>query len=90
MLIFSRATWSTCVHDKFVQEHGTPDVIITDPPRAGMHEKLVHKITEMRAPVVVYVSCNPATQARDLNLLKDVYEVTVDTTGRYVSAYPPY
>jgi 23S rRNA (uracil1939-C5)-methyltransferase len=64
-----------CNHG-FVAEHGTPDVVITDPPRAGMHEQLVHKISEMRAPVVVYVSCNPATQARDLNLLNAVYEVT--------------
>ncbi|MBC7826405.1 MAG: 23S rRNA (uracil(1939)-C(5))-methyltransferase RlmD [Chitinophagaceae bacterium] len=63
-------------NDDFVKEQGRPDVIITDPPRAGMHEKLVQKIAEMRAPVVVYVSCNPATQARDLNLFNDVYEVT--------------
>ena len=57
-------------------QHGRPDVIITDPPRAGMHEKLVRKILEMEAPVVVYVSCNPATQARDLALLDEKYEVT--------------
>ncbi|HOA37290.1 MAG TPA: 23S rRNA (uracil-5-)-methyltransferase RumA, partial [Flavihumibacter sp.] len=52
-----------------------PDVIITDPPRAGMHEKLVQKILDMEAPTVVYVSCNPATQARDLNLLDAKYDV---------------
>ena len=63
-------------NDDFVNGQGKPDVVITDPPRAGMHEKLVQKIAEMHAPVVVYVSCNPATQARDLNLLNDVYEVT--------------
>ena len=62
--------------DAFVSQHGKPDAIITDPPRAGMHEQLVHKIADMRAPVVVYVSCNPATQARDLNLLSEAYEVT--------------
>lgn len=62
--------------DAFINQHGKPDVIITDPPRAGMHEKLVQKIVEMRSPLVVYVSCNPATQARDLSMLKDVYEVT--------------
>jgi len=62
--------------DGFFAEHGKPDVIITDPPRAGMHEKLVYKILEMEAPVIVYVSCNPATQARDLNLLGEKYEVT--------------
>ncbi|MBK9939857.1 MAG: 23S rRNA (uracil(1939)-C(5))-methyltransferase RlmD [Chitinophagaceae bacterium] len=63
-------------NDEFFAAHGKPDVIITDPPRAGMHEKLVKKIIEMAAPIVVYVSCNPATQARDLNLLDASYEVT--------------
>ncbi|MFZ9387239.1 MAG: 23S rRNA (uracil(1939)-C(5))-methyltransferase RlmD [Chitinophagaceae bacterium] len=63
-------------NDDFFAAHGRPDVIITDPPRAGMHEKLVRKILEMAAPVVVYVSCNPATQARDLRLLDEKYEVT--------------
>ena len=53
-----------------------PDVIITDPPRAGMHEGLVNKILEIAAPTVVYVSCNPATQARDLRLLDAKYAVT--------------
>jgi 23S rRNA (uracil1939-C5)-methyltransferase len=62
--------------DDFFSIHGKPDVIITDPPRAGMHEKLVKKILEMEAPTVVYVSCNPATQARDLRLLDEKYRVT--------------
>jgi 23S rRNA (uracil1939-C5)-methyltransferase len=61
---------------EFFSGHGVPDVIITDPPRAGMHDKLVNKILEIKAPVVVYVSCNPATQARDLSLLDSNYEVT--------------
>jgi 23S rRNA (uracil1939-C5)-methyltransferase len=60
----------------FFEHHGKPDVIITDPPRVGMHEKLVKKILEMEAPIVVYVSCNPATQARDLQLLDEKYLVT--------------
>lgn len=63
-------------NDDFFSKHGKPDVIITDPPRAGMHEKLVRKILEIEAPTVVYVSCNPATQARDLALLDEKYEVT--------------
>lgn len=63
-------------NDNFFQAHGKPDVIITDPPRAGMSEALVRQILEMEAPTVVYVSCNPATQARDLFLMKDKYEVT--------------
>jgi 23S rRNA (uracil1939-C5)-methyltransferase len=63
-------------NDEFFAAQGRPDVIITDPPRAGMHEKLVRKILEIQSPTVVYVSCNPATQARDLNLLGEKYEAT--------------
>jgi 23S rRNA (uracil1939-C5)-methyltransferase len=63
-------------NNEFFETHGRPDVIITDPPRAGMHEKLVRKILDIAAPVVVYVSCNPATQARDLNWLDEKYAVT--------------
>ena len=62
--------------DAFFAEHGRPDVIITDPPRAGMTEKLINQLLKMRAPKVVYVSCNPATQARDLQLLNAAYKVT--------------
>ena len=62
--------------DGFFAAEGRPDVIITDPPRAGMHEGLVNKILEIGAPTVVYVSCNPATQARDLHLLDTKYAVT--------------
>lgn len=61
--------------DAFFAEHGAPDVIITDPPRAGMHEKLTAKLLEVAAPRIVYVSCNPATQARDLALLNEKYTV---------------
>jgi len=60
-------------NDEFFARHGRPDVIITDPPRAGMHEKLVHKLLEMAVPKIVYVSCNTATQARDLGLLSEKY-----------------
>ncbi|HVF97597.1 MAG TPA: 23S rRNA (uracil(1939)-C(5))-methyltransferase RlmD [Flavisolibacter sp.] len=63
-------------NDDFFAAHGKPDVLITDPPRAGMHQKLVDKILEIEAPTVVYVSCNPATQARDLALLDAKYAVT--------------
>ena len=62
--------------DAFFDTHGKPDVIITDPPRAGMHDKLVKKLLEIQAPLIVYVSCNPATQARDLSLLGEKYTVT--------------
>ena len=62
--------------DDFFKKHGRPDVVITDPPRAGMHEKLIQKLLEMEAPKIVYVSCNTATQARDLSLLAAKYSVT--------------
>ena len=62
-------------NDEFFAAHGRPDVIITDPPRVGMHEKLVRKLLEIEAPRIVYVSCNPATQARDLQLLNEKYVV---------------
>jgi 23S rRNA (uracil1939-C5)-methyltransferase len=62
--------------EAFFHEHGRPDVVITDPPRAGMHGKLVSALLDIAAPTVVYVSCNPATQARDLSLLDEKYKVT--------------
>ncbi len=61
--------------DAFFETHGRPDVIITDPPRAGMHEKLVNKLLEIAAPKIVYVSCNTATQARDIALLSEKYSL---------------
>ena len=62
-------------NDEFFATHGRPDVIITDPPRAGMHEKLVNKLLDIAAPKIVYVSCNTATQARDIGLLSEKYWV---------------
>jgi 23S rRNA (uracil1939-C5)-methyltransferase len=59
---------------EFVMEHGKPDVIITDPPRAGMHADVVAKLMEIEADKIVYVSCNAATQARDLLVLKEKYD----------------
>ncbi|MBR9920116.1 MAG: 23S rRNA (uracil(1939)-C(5))-methyltransferase RlmD [Bacteroidetes bacterium] len=61
--------------DDFTNKHGKPDLVITDPPRAGMHPKVVEIFRQLKAPKIVYVSCNPATQARDLQLLDDLYEV---------------
>ena len=61
--------------DAFFEKHGKPDIVVTDPPRAGMHEKLVQKLLDMEVPAIVYVSCNPATQARDLALLDTKYKV---------------
>ena len=62
--------------DKFIKEYGRPDVIITDPPRAGMHEDVVNVILNAEPKRIVYVSCNPATQARDLQMLDVKYKVT--------------
>ncbi len=59
----------------FMAEHGRPDIVITDPPRAGMHGDVVARLLEMEAPRIVYVSCNAATQARDLALLSEKYRV---------------
>lgn len=61
---------------EFIQTHGKPDVVITDPPRAGMHADVVKRLLEMEAEKIVYVSCNAATQARDIALMKDKYEVS--------------
>lgn len=60
----------------FIQANGTPDVLITDPPRDGMHKNVVRQILDISPNKVVYVSCNSATQARDLELMKDFYTVT--------------
>ncbi|MFA6589863.1 MAG: 23S rRNA (uracil-5-)-methyltransferase RumA, partial [Bacteroidales bacterium] len=63
------------LNEAFMAEHGRPDVLITDPPRAGMHEDVVKTILTATPERIVYVSCNPATQARDLNLLDQQYQV---------------
>lgn len=62
--------------DEFINRHGRPDVMIIDPPRAGMHEDVVKVILNAAPKTLVYVSCNPATQARDLALLHEKYDVT--------------
>ncbi len=63
-------------NEDFINTHGSPDVIITDPPRDGMHKDVVHQIIAIAPKKVVYVSCNSATQARDLALMKEHYAVT--------------
>lgn len=62
-------------NDSFIKRHGEADVVITDPPRDGMHSDVVHQLIKLSAPKVVYVSCNSATQARDLALLDPYYKV---------------
>lgn len=63
------------LNDEFFATHGKADVIITDPPRAGMHEDVINTILRAAPQKIVYVSCNPATQARDLTLLNEAYQV---------------
>jgi 23S rRNA (uracil1939-C5)-methyltransferase len=64
------------LNDDFVEKHGKPDIIITDPPRAGMHEKVVKQILKISPEKILYISCNSATQARDLALMKTDYKIT--------------
>jgi 23S rRNA (uracil1939-C5)-methyltransferase len=64
------------LNDKFISENGKPDIIITDPPRAGMHEDVVKQIINAAPGKVIYISCNPSTQARDISLMSEYYVVT--------------
>lgn len=59
--------------DNFIASYGKPNVVITDPPRAGMHSSVIDTLIQLRVPKIVYISCNPATQARDIGLLSDTY-----------------
>ncbi len=73
--VFYAGDMKDVLTDEFALRHGKPDVVITDPPRAGMHEDVVHTILRLAPPTIVYVSCNPATQARDLALMSEQYSV---------------
>jgi len=64
------------LNQEFIATHGSPDVIITDPPRTGMHDDVTESILAAAPQRIVYVSCNPATQARDLSRLDAKYRVT--------------
>ena len=63
------------LNSDFVALHGSPEVVITDPPRAGMHGNVVKALLEINPERIVYVSCNPATQARDIALIANEYKV---------------
>lgn len=73
--LFYAGDMKDILNDTFISQHGRPDVIITDPPRAGMHPDVVATILRTHPKRIVYVSCNPATQARDLALLDTAYAV---------------
>jgi 23S rRNA (uracil1939-C5)-methyltransferase len=64
------------LNESFLHQHGKPDVIITDPPRAGMHDDVSRMILKTEPQRIVYVSCNAATQARDLKILTEKYTIT--------------
>lgn len=74
--LFYAGDMKDILNDDFIARHGRPDVIITDPPRAGMHPDVVNTIIKAAPRRIVYVSCNPATQARDLQLLDPYYAVS--------------
>ncbi|MCD6354865.1 MAG: 23S rRNA (uracil(1939)-C(5))-methyltransferase RlmD [Prolixibacteraceae bacterium] len=74
--LFFSGDMKVVLTDEFVAKHGHPDVIITDPPRAGMHADVVEMIRNILPEKIIYVSCNPATQARDMALLDELYKVT--------------
>ncbi|MFZ4704426.1 MAG: 23S rRNA (uracil(1939)-C(5))-methyltransferase RlmD [Bacteroidales bacterium] len=65
------------LNEEFVLENGKPDILITDPPRSGMHDKVIRQLMEIGPEKIIYVSCNPATQARDIALMDEFYQVTV-------------
>ncbi len=73
--LFFAGDMKDVLNEDFIATHGPPDVIITDPPRAGMHPDVTEAIRKAAPEKIVYVSCNPATQARDLALLKEQYEI---------------
>lgn len=73
---FFAGDMAAILDDVFFQKHGFPHVVITDPPRAGMHPKVIKQLLNSSAERIVYVSCNPATQARDIELLSPKFTVT--------------
>jgi len=72
---FQTGDMKTIFTSNFIKKHGNPDVIITDPPRDGMHKDVVKEILKLKTKTIVYVSCNPATQLRDLEKLKEKYDI---------------
>jgi 23S rRNA (uracil1939-C5)-methyltransferase len=74
--VFFAGDMKTIFNSDFIAQNGTPDIIITDPPRDGMHKDVVEQILKIAPKKIVYVSCNSATQARDLEMMKDIYTIT--------------
>ncbi len=61
---------------QWLKDKGTPDIVVVDPPRMGLHEKVCMELLQLRCPKIIYVSCNPSTQARDLERLSSAYDLT--------------
>jgi 23S rRNA (uracil1939-C5)-methyltransferase len=74
--IFFSGDIKQVLNKEFIATHGRPDVVITDPPRAGMHSEVINVLRDIRPSRIVYVSCNPATQARDISLLESQYRIS--------------
>lgn len=83
--VFFAGDVKNILQPSFVEEFGQPDVLITDPPRAGMHPDVVKMLLQLKVPKVVYVSCKPSTQARDLQSLSEIYTVS---RSRAVDMFP--
>jgi 23S rRNA (uracil1939-C5)-methyltransferase len=75
----------TCFNDAFIKRHGKPDIVITDPPRDGMHKHVVAQLLKIAPKRIVYISCNSATQARDLEVMKESYNLI---KSRAVDMFP--
>ena len=73
--VFYAGDMAKVLTDEFIEANGRPDVVVTDPPRAGMHERVIEQLLKAAPRKIVYVSCNPATQARDLQMLSARYSV---------------
>lgn len=73
---FHCGTCEDILKDTFIEEHGKPDIVVVDPPRAGLHERVIEVLLEAAPKKIVYVSCNPATQARDVLLFSALYKIT--------------
>ena len=74
--VFHAGTCEDILKEEFIAEHSRPDIVVVDPPRAGLHEKVINVLLEAAPKKIVYVSCNPATQARDVLLFSEKYAVT--------------
>ncbi|HUM50612.1 MAG TPA: 23S rRNA (uracil-5-)-methyltransferase RumA, partial [Chitinophagales bacterium] len=73
---FHAGTCEDILKVEFIEQYEMPDIVIVDPPRAGLHEKVVNVLLQAAPKKIVYVSCNPATQARDVLLFSEKYKVT--------------